>query len=695
MVRLDSKTFKLAAICVAGIALNVACTILVQRFELPIYLDTMGTVFIAVLGGYLPGIAVGFFTNLFGSGFNINEMYFSFVNIAIAIISAFLASRGYYGKFSKVLMTIPATALMTTFLGSFLEEMLTPTNSFESLEKFGMHFIRNCPKEFLDKGLAIIITFFLIKLIPADWKESFKSLGKMQAPLSPEMQAAMKARNNLVLSPRIITAFVLLKLVPDSWKKDSKLLTKIQAWLSPEITTVANSGTDFILSLRTKMVFNLMSVTILVAVAISAISYAIYQDIAIKERIRIADGIVTMIANEINPKRVDEFIELGYGAKGYSDVEQALYRIRASNSDIKYLYVYKIMEDGCHVVFDLDTANLEASPPGDVIEFDESFLPYLDDLFAGRPIPPIISDEKYGYLLTIYKPVYNSVGKCTCYAAIDFSMEQITEYGAIFIARVIAIFSGAVVFIFVLGLTFIENNIILPVNTMACCARNFVYDSEEARKQNIEQIQSLDIKTRDEIENLYSAFVKTTSDSMHYFENFRKAKIEVEVMDKLAHTDSLTGIKNKTAYIERTSKLDADIVEGKAAFAIIMIDVNYLKKVNDTYGHERGNEYLINACNLACDIFGRENVYRVGGDEFVAVLEGEDLAHCEEIVARIRAEVKRFRADNSLQPWEKVSAAVGVAYYQAGVDQTADEVFKRADADMYQKKLAMKAVRTD
>lgn len=695
MMKLDSKTFKLAAICVAGIIFNVFCSIVVQYFELPVFFDTVGTVFIAVLGGYVPGVAVGFFTNLFASGFNINEMYFGFVNVAIAIISAFLAGRGYYDKFSKVLLTIPATALMTAFLGSFLEEMLAPTRSFESLENFGMHFLKNCPGELFDKGLAIIVAFLLLKLIPTDWKESFKSLGKMQAPLSPEMQAAMKARKNLVLSPRIIIAFILVKLIPDSWKKDSKLLNKIQAWLSPEITTVTSDGNDFILSLRTKMVFNFMSVTIFVAVSISAISYAIYQDTTIKDRIRIADGIVTMVVNEINPKRVDEFIELGYKAEGYDKVKEALYRIRASNSDIKYLYVYKIMEDGCHVVFDLDTANLAASPPGDVIEFDESFTPYLDDLFAGRPIPPIISNDKYGHLLTIYKPVYNSIGKCTCYAAIDFSMEQITEYGKTFIARVIAIFSGAVVFIFVLGITFIENNIILPVNTMACCARNFVYDSEEARKQNIEQIQSLDIKTKDEIENLYSAFVKTTSDSMHYFENFRKAKIEVEVMDKLAHTDSLTGIKNKTAYIERTSKFDADIVEGKAAFAIVMIDVNYLKKVNDTYGHERGNEYLINACNLACDIFGRENVYRVGGDEFVAVLEGEDLAHCEEIVARIRAEVKRFRADKSLQPWEKVSAAVGMAYYQAGVDQTADEVFKRADADMYEKKLAMKAVRTD
>lgn len=647
MNKFDTLTFKLSVICFLGVIFNVICTHIAQHFDLSVYLDTFGTVFIAVLGGYVPGVAVGFFTNLFGSGLNMNEMYFGFVNIAVAIVSAFLSSKGYYKKFSKVLMTIPATALVTTLFGSLIEELLKQSNSFESLQTVFYHFIQNFPVELLDKGLAILAAFFLLKLVPADLKNSFKLLGKMQAPLSPEMRAAMKTQSS------------------------------------------------FVLSLRTKMVFNLMSITLLVAIVICAISYAIYQDFAIKDRIRIADGIVTMIVNDIDPKRVDEFIENGHNAKGYNEVEQKLYKIRASNSDIEFVYVYKIKEDGCHVVFDLSTADFEASKPGDLIEFDSSFEIYRNDLLAGRPIPPIISDDKFGYLLTIYKPVYNSIGKCTCYAAIDFSMDQITEYGRTFIVKVIALFSGAVIFILVLGLTFIENNIILPVNTMACCARNFAYDSEEAREQNVERIRSLNIKTKDEIENLYAAFLQTTSDSMHSFENFKRAKIEVEVMNELAHTDSLTGIKNKTAYAEHTGKLDADIAAGTATFAIAMIDINFLKKVNDTYGHERGDEYLINACKLVCAVFGKSNVYRIGGDEFVVIFDGAAVNRCEERVKRIRDEVNRFRANSTLEPWEKVSAAVGVAYYQSGSDKTADEVFKRADADMYQNKLAMKATRKD
>ncbi|MBR7024672.1 MAG: diguanylate cyclase [Selenomonadaceae bacterium] len=642
-INVEKAFLKLVATCAAGMLLNVIGIIIAKNFHLPIYLDTIGTIFIAALGGYAPGIAVGFFTNLFGTLFDSEEIYYGFVSILLAIITSFLAGKGYYEKFSKIILTIPLTVFITSISGTLIEEMLSFSFSPDVKNDFLVHFSEELP----DKALAIILGFFMLKFIPPDVKERFKLLGKMQAPLSPEIQKAIKTKSS------------------------------------------------FVNSLRTKLLLNLMAITLFVAFFISAISYTIYHDSMVEDREKIADGIVSMAVNEIDPKRVDEFLEKGYLAEGYKEVERRLYKIRASNSDVKFLYVYKIMEDGCHVVFDLDTPNIEASEPGDIEEFDPSFEEYIPDLLAGRPIRPIINNDKYGYLLTIYKPVYNSVGHCVAYAGIDFSMDIINDYGRMFITKVIAIFSGAVILIFVLVLMFVENNIILPVNTMAYCARNFAYDSEAARKKNVERIRNLDIRTRDEIENLYAAFLKTTSDSMHYFENFRKAKIEVAVMDKLAHTDSLTGLKNKTAYVKKTAEFDSAIAEGRAAFCIIMIDVNYLKRVNDTYGHERGNEYLINAGKLACSVFGKENVYRVGGDEFVVVLDGELLARCEEDVSALRSMIKKLQADSTLQAWEKVSAAVGVAYYQSGVDKSAEEVFKRADADMYQNKLAMKATRRD
>ena len=98
---------------------------------------------------------------------------------------------------------------------------------------------------------------------------------------------------------------------------------------------------------------------------------------------------------------------------------------------------------------------------------------------------------------------------------------------------------------------------------------------------------------------------------------------------------------------------------------------------------------------MVCAVFGEENVYRVGGDEFVVLVEGEKTSLCKYFVTQFKAEMERKNSNPLLAAWEKVSAAVGTANYQQGFDKTADEVFKRADKEMYANKLAMKAVRTD
>ena len=85
----------------------------------------------------------------------------------------------------------------------------------------------------------------------------------------------------------------------------------------------------------------------------------------------------------------------------------------------------------------------------------------------------------------------------------------------------------------------------------------------------------------------------------------------------------------------------------------------------------------------------------MGGDEFVVLIEGDKVSLCKYFVAQFGVEMNHKLSNEMLALWEKVSAAIGVAYYEAGKDKTADDVFKRADKEMYANKLAMKAARTD
>ncbi len=644
---------KLILICIGGLVLNLFGSLIAETFDLSIYLDTSGTIFIAALGGYAPGIAVGFFTNLLKAFFEPSQMYFCSVNVFIAMFTTFFARRGFFKNVGKLLIIVPSLTFVAGTLDLLIADFLNSTNFLKSVNDFGTDFTENIFTEAFDKSFSVLLAFLLLKLTPAQIEKSFRELGQRQAPLSEEMK-------------RVVSE---------------------ESYLSA--------------SLRTKTLAILMLSSLFASSSIALISYLLFKDAAVDERIKTVDGMVTVAVSEINPYQVDNYIKFGREAAGYKDIEERLYAIKNSATDARYLYVYRILEDGCHVVFDLNTAMLEGDKPGQVVELDKSLLPYKDDLIAGRPIPPIITDDEYGYLLTLYKPVYDGAGRCQCYVAIDFSMDMLLEYTHVFIIKLLALFAGCFIFIFAIGRAFVENNIILPVNTIAYCARNFSYDSVAAREKNIERIKSLQIKTGDEIENLYRSLLRTTENFLRYLEHLQRAKVQVAdmigkvfAMDEIAHRDSLTGVKNKTSYVEKIAELDKKITAGEAEFCIVMVDVNYLKRVNDTYGHEIGNTYLKNACRLTCAVFGAENVYRVGGDEFVVILADDKVSLSKYFVAQFKSEMEHKLSNESLALWEKVSAAVGVAIYDPDKDKNADEVFKRADKEMYENKLAMKAART-
>ena len=124
-----------------------------------------------------------------------------------------------------------------------------------------------------------------------------------------------------------------------------------------------------------------------------------------------------------------------------------------------------------------------------------------------------------------------------------------------------------------------------------------------------------------------------------------------------------------------------------------MIDLNFLKVINDTYGHEYGNEAIKRLCGLVCQIFDHSPVFRIGGDEFAVILRGADYNNIEKLTMEFNKSLETMASDDSLQPWEKISASLGYAMYDNSTDKCADDIFKRADQRMYERKKEMKAMR--
>lgn len=164
---------------------------------------------------------------------------------------------------------------------------------------------------------------------------------------------------------------------------------------------------------------------------------------------------------------------------------------------------------------------------------------------------------------------------------------------------------------------------------------------------------------------------------------------ELKTERELARRDELTGVKNKTAYKELEISVQRNIDNGidYLSFALVVCDTNNLKLINDTQGHASGDEYIRNSSHLLCNIFVHSPVFRVGGDEFVVFLHGNDYSARNELMEKLRAQVlKNTKSKNG------VILASGMAEYNPQKDHTVLEIFERADKEMYSNKRQLKSI---
>ena len=153
---------------------------------------------------------------------------------------------------------------------------------------------------------------------------------------------------------------------------------------------------------------------------------------------------------------------------------------------------------------------------------------------------------------------------------------------------------------------------------------------------------------------------------------------------KQASVDALTGVKNRHAYLEAEAQMD-DLIRNRAQppFAVVMLDINDLKKVNDTFGHQAGDQYLRDACGTICDIFKHSPVFRIGGDEFAVIAQGRDYTRIEELLEKM----SDYNAGASR--CGGMTIACGMARFEE--DDCMASVFERADHNMYENKKMLKA----
>lgn len=159
-------------------------------------------------------------------------------------------------------------------------------------------------------------------------------------------------------------------------------------------------------------------------------------------------------------------------------------------------------------------------------------------------------------------------------------------------------------------------------------------------------------------------------------------------LKELARRDEITGVKNKIAYRELEASVQGTIDNGLdyLTFALVVCDANNLKQINDTQGHTAGDEYIRSTSQLLCDIFVHSPIFRIGGDEFVVFLRGNDYSSRHELMEKLRSQVLENKKANS-----GVILAAGMSEYNPETDSFVSEIFERADKEMYEDKKKLKA----
>ena len=529
---------------VGGIVLNWLIGKPCELLGLPLYLNNFGTVFVSIFGGALPAAILGLLSNAIGVFTVPNRIYFGLIGVLLAITISLLNSKGVFKSIWKTLLSVLVMGIVFGTLNSILSWVLFGFEdsaalaplahkiyALGTLDKYPSLFFASIVIETADKLVTVGVVVLVYNLMSTERRERIEDA----------------------------LHFGDFRKMPATDRKKASLMTKV-------------------------IVIIILSEILLGTIA-TVITYVLYQDIAVRNFTEKCSGVAESAALVVDPDKVDEYLALGRDAPGYNETEELLYGIKNSFPQIEYMYAYRVEEDGCHVIFDLEADNLQASQIGEVVEFDEEFKQYMDDLLAGKEIEPIITNDKYGWLLTVYKPVRNAEGQTVCYMAADIEMNEIIADQSIFIVKTVALFFSVSIIVVYITMELIKYGVIFPINRMANATERFALDTDERRTRSLERLRELNIRSGDELENLYSSLCKMATDSAEYIQKMKtQADIIVNMQsaiiwdfaEMVEARDKCTGdhIKTTSAYVEAIAKE----LQSEGKYADVLTD-EYIEKI--------------------------------------------------------------------------------------------------------------------
>ncbi|MCR4606063.1 MAG: diguanylate cyclase [Eubacterium sp.] len=397
---------------------------------------------------------------------------------------------------------------------------------------------------------------------------------------------------------------------------------------------------------------------------------------------------------------VEQYLKKNNLWNQYYDIRTRLTKYIENIENLKYLYVVAHGgKDATQDMYLIDDESTDMYETG-YYEGRETELLGVD---LEHSTEPRISNGDWGWLCSAFYPVYDSQNRCVCVVGCDFDMEEVMQERFEMLMYLVGGSLLITIIVAFLGVIIVNKVISKPLNAMTQEMKKFNPSEHSDYKEA--GVINLDIKSNDEIGQIYRGIRSMQTKIVDYIDNLSELKKDKkkaesyikdkeEQIDKLSeerYKDALTRVGNKAGYIKKAEEINQLVKDEHLEYAVAMIDMNNLKLINDDFGHKSGDLYIKGCCKMICETFKHSPVYRIGGDEFVAILLGKDYKNRIDLVKKLKDAYKESYIQENTEPWLRYSAAVGFAEH-ASDDYTIELVFKRADKAMYEDKAAFKEV---
>ena len=374
------------------------------------------------------------------------------------------------------------------------------------------------------------------------------------------------------------------------------------------------------------------------------------------------------------------------GSAAYEAVMSVLSSFQ-SNIDLSYIYCIRDEGNG-RFTFGLD-------PSDDPGEFGSPIV-YTDALYlASRGTPAadeIPYEDEWGFFYSAYSPVFDSSGRVAGIVGVDFSREWFDAQSEAMIRTTVVMCVASLVVGVAVATLLINRSrkrvrtvneqlgalsvsfdtLMMEVRSMAGAGMSDYAGHGSAEQYDIDDLDSL---TRQ---------IAAMQKDLH---------VQIEKVHEQAYFDKTTGVMNQECYLSTQKVMEDMVAEGLAEFSILIFNLNELTAINRTYGHEFGDMALKDTAGVLSSVFGRDRVFRVGGDEFIVIAETTSKSDIQNGFSKVDF---RMAAENVKErPYpEKLSLSMGYAVYDPETDREYMDVYRRAD-QMRNEDRAARAARPD